>query len=487
MPGDASDDVVMREIQVVTTINHTQLNKSTILSPTHRKAGASGGSLERKPTIEIDKQDWDGDGDESDSSGSEESDYSSDGEGDAPKAPDSMFYRQMLTEYTQENDLEGVKDILEKSKSIPKIYDHVDDSSFSVLHHAAFRGNIPICEVLLEAGADVYATDKFGKSPLHFAIQRGFDDLAHFLLSKSHPLDYQRVAKMSLMQMAATVGRSGVIRALSVRGANVNDRNEIDETPLHMATKGNKLDAMKVLLQLGASVNARVKQVGHTPMHYACMYGYKEATLLLLESGGDAHLPNTTVLGRTPLETAKDSGHRPLFNALLDAETRHRQENEEREAEAELARERKHELLLTKLEGLNKTNAVMKRELKERREEEDLMKQDHVLRMAKEKKNAEARRISKIRAQSSTRGKGSSFVPNMKLKRASSIERDSGSDNDSPVNSRTNSRESRRESRGGSRERRSTERVSFERSSLERSSLDKSSLISVLSAEEEKN
>ena len=226
---------------------------------------------------------------------------------------------------------------------------------------------------------------------------------SHYLLSNSHPLDFPKVAKMSLIQMAATNGRPSVIKLLAHRGCNVNDRNEIGETPLHMATKNNKLEAMDVLLKLGANVHAQIDEVGHTSMHYACMYGYKEATLKLLYAGGDAHVQNTTVLKRTPLETAKDSGYRPLFNALLDAETKLREENEYKEEVSEMNKTKKHELLLEKIEALNKTNAMTKKTLKERRSEEDLMRQDHAIRMVKERKNAENRRLSKRRVTESSR------------------------------------------------------------------------------------
>ena len=47
---------------------------------------------------------------------------------------------------------------------------------------------------------------------------------------------------------------------------------------------------MRTLLDLGADVHAMIDRVGHTPMHYSCMYGLKEATIMLLEAGADAHM-----------------------------------------------------------------------------------------------------------------------------------------------------------------------------------------------------
>ena len=313
-----------------------------------------------------------------------------------------MYYRQQLTEFAQQNDVVNVLDILEKSRSIPNIYDHKDDTSYSVLHHSALRGHAKVCEVLIEAGADLLAVDRFNKTALHLAIQGGHEEVAVLLLKHSHPLDYGKAgAKMSLVQTAAAKGLAKILTSLALKGADVNDRNVTGETPLHLAAKGNRLPAVKALLSLGADVHARVNSVGHTPMHYACMHGYKEAALLLLRAGGDAHSPNTTALGRTALETAKDSGFRPLFNALMEEEGRMREEQEERDEMEEYSRTKKHEALQSKLSTLTKTNALNKKELKERRTEEVLLKADHDAAMQNERKNAKARRESKRRVSES--------------------------------------------------------------------------------------
>ena len=92
-----------------------------------------------------------------------------------------MYYRQMLIEYAQNNDPEGVKDILFKAKSIPKIYDTMDDSGNTVLHHASFRGNIEICKILIESGSDLYAMDKVRSDELFTQLSslRNSDSLTH--------------------------------------------------------------------------------------------------------------------------------------------------------------------------------------------------------------------------------------------------------------------------------------------------------------------
>ncbi len=317
-----------------------------------------------------------------------------------------MYYRQILIEHAQEDNPADLIDILEKAASIPKIYDTIDDASWSVLHHAVFRGNVEICKILINAGANVYVCDKFGKTPLHFAIQKGYSEIANMILDVSHPLDYPKIAKLTLMQTAATNGHPGLIRRLAKMGTNVNDRNSIGETPLHMATRSGSVPAMTALLDCGADVSSRTDKIGHTPMHYACMHGHVEGTLLLLRRGGDAHVGDDTVLGRTPLETAKDSGFRPLFNLLLDEETRIREEGEERKGREEYMKEEKHDKLMEKFDTLKKTNAGLMKDLKTMRIEDKLMEEDHNLRMQKEKKAAIARRRSRKRLSNAQKSQG---------------------------------------------------------------------------------
>ena len=189
----------------------------------------------------------------------------------------------MLIEHCQNGDSAGVLDILSKASSIPRIYDTLDPAGNSALHCAAFRGDEEVCGILVERGAKVLATDKFGKTPAHLVIQKGYERLARLFLETEHPLNYPRDAKMTLMQVAAAYGRASIIRLLAARGCNVNERNCIGETPLHLATKNDRLEAMRALIDLGADIDARIDKVGHTPMHYACMYGLKEASVMLLE------------------------------------------------------------------------------------------------------------------------------------------------------------------------------------------------------------
>ena len=85
-------------------------------------------------------------------------------------------------------------------------------------------------------------------------------------------------------------------------GIDLNTRNALGETPLMMAALKGRIPVMKKLLSLGVSVN----QDGWTPLHYAASGSSSDAVALLLEQGAhvDARSPN----GSTPLMLAARYG-----------------------------------------------------------------------------------------------------------------------------------------------------------------------------------
>ena len=62
----------------------------------------------------------------------------------------------------------------------------------------------------------------------------------------------------SLLHMAANAGQDDVIHLLVKQGKmNVNQRNQQSITPMHQAVYGNHVTTVKLLSELGASMEAR--------------------------------------------------------------------------------------------------------------------------------------------------------------------------------------------------------------------------------------
>jgi ankyrin repeat protein len=178
-----------------------------------------------------------------------------------------------------------------------------DGGALTALVYAARAGSIDAAGVLLEGGADVNQTTRYGWSPLLAATQNQNYQLAKFLVE---------------------------------RGANVNLANKGGWTPLYLATDNRNIEGgdyptrtadmdslafITYLLDKGADVNARITEStetrtvftnqwlnedGATAFLRAAQSGDLELLKLLVARGADPKI-NTT-LGVTPLAVAAGIG-----------------------------------------------------------------------------------------------------------------------------------------------------------------------------------
>lgn len=144
-------------------------------------------------------------------------------------------------------------------------------------------------KLLLAHGADVNATDRQGRSPLHVAPTK---DSAELLLAHGVAVNTKRTDGATALHLAAVYGRKEVVQVLLAHGADVNARTKVGITPLHYA-KG--AEVVKLLLANGASVDA-TDSGGNTPLYMADETGVVE---LLLAQGAKLNVRNN--IGQTPL------------------------------------------------------------------------------------------------------------------------------------------------------------------------------------------
>jgi uncharacterized protein len=141
------------------------------------------------------------------------------------------------------------------------------------LNGAVFHGHWQLCQFLIEHGADVdRPLPDTGETPLHSA------------LCKADPAVYNRVLKVLLANGAQPnrATRVGVetdsfMRDIRTRG----------ETPLHRAAAFGDADAIQLLLQAGAVVDARDAH-GDTPLTWASWHLRPRPILRLLCYGPHA-------------------------------------------------------------------------------------------------------------------------------------------------------------------------------------------------------
>lgn len=117
------------------------------------------------------------------------------------------------------------------------------------------------------------------------------------------------------LSTAAENGQVDVAKDLLNDGADPNQRDRYDYTPLHWAAYEGQVDVAKLLLDHGADINA-LEYTKSTPLALAVDRGYVDMVKLLLDKGAN---PNTADKdGWTPLHYAVRNGNSEIVIALLE-------------------------------------------------------------------------------------------------------------------------------------------------------------------------
>jgi len=111
----------------------------------------------------------------------------------------------------------------------------------------------------------------------------------------------------SPLHLAAFFGKGEAVRLLLNKGASVTARstNQMANTPLHAAAAGRHPEIVKLLLDRGANANAR-QNGGWAPLHSAAQNGDLESARALIDAGADVSI-------------RADNNQKPLDMALTGA------------------------------------------------------------------------------------------------------------------------------------------------------------------------
>ena len=140
-----------------------------------------------------------------------------------------------------------------------------------ILHECVQSNSIIEVELVLELGADVNTTANYGCSPLYWASEYGYTEMAKYLLD--HGADIEQT-ETCCGRTALHVGSSDVLKLLLERGAKVNAKDLAGLTPLHMVAKSGNLNDAELLVKYGADIKANGE--GGTPLELARDYNNEE-------------------------------------------------------------------------------------------------------------------------------------------------------------------------------------------------------------------
>ena len=105
----------------------------------------------------------------------------------------------------------------------------------------------------------------------------------------------------AIMKACRDCNNINVVAFLLKNGANINDRDTIDQTPLIIAAFNGCTDIVKMLLDAGANIEHKNDQ-GENALISAVQEGHIDTVKLLLDAGADVNQSNTD--GETALDLA---------------------------------------------------------------------------------------------------------------------------------------------------------------------------------------
>jgi len=142
---------------------------------------------------------------------------------------------------------------------------------------ACLVGDLPRAAAFLDKEPNAIRGDKLGWSLLHAAAYSGNIDLVKLLISRGAVLDAIATTKYknTPLQTAMLTGQGAVARVLVEAGADVNHKQWEGFTVLHDAARQGNLDLVRFLIKRGADVNARTIR-GETPVLSAQSHGHPE-------------------------------------------------------------------------------------------------------------------------------------------------------------------------------------------------------------------
>lgn len=207
------------------------------------------------------------------------------------------------------------------------------------LHLAAESLNKEALEISMEKSRNLSVEDLNGKTPLMYIYGHPQDSLApelaaELLLKGAEPVhrDFAyfetAILKRNLsmrfdegktpLHFAAERGDDGFVEYLIANGAQINAKDSSSSTPLHEAVRNGRISSANLLIEAGADVNIR-DSAGNTPLHLVMPVSSRRPLFTsLLQAGADPNIKD--IYGETPLHiTARIAMEPDLITSLVEA------------------------------------------------------------------------------------------------------------------------------------------------------------------------
>ncbi|XP_024014683.1 potassium channel GORK isoform X2 [Eutrema salsugineum] len=184
------------------------------------------------------------------------------------------------------------------------------------VNSAAFQGDIYQLKNLIQAGADPNKTDYDGRSPLHLAASRGYEDITSYLIQEGVHINLKDKFGNTPLLEAVKTGQDRVISVLVKEGASF----DLEDSGNFLCTAVVKSDSDFVKRLLSSGMDPNTKDYDHrTPLHVAASEGLYLMAKMLVEAGASVVAKDRW--GNSPLDEARMCGNKKLIKLIEDAKT----------------------------------------------------------------------------------------------------------------------------------------------------------------------
>jgi ankyrin repeat protein len=214
---------------------------------------------------------------------------------------------QSIFSLIADGDIEAIRSLLDDDPGLvhsrrpdPHFY------SFTALQFAASRGQLEVCRLLVERGAEVYTNPMNTYPPVIHAAWNGHQDVMEYFL-REIPDKADGTNKLGVaINLAARQGWLDIVRKhIAVDPLSVHQRGWIGDTPLHWPSHEGYVEIVEALLDAGAVIEAdETNCYGGKPLHWASEHSPRTVEALL-RRGADVNArnikPDSAFYGMTPL------------------------------------------------------------------------------------------------------------------------------------------------------------------------------------------
>ena len=225
-----------------------------------------------------------------------------------------------MEEAVHSGDLKQVKELIQRGVDVNERYkvDELSHVHSSLLIVAIKEGHKDVALELLAAGADVHVKDRDERTALHWACDKGLEEVVEALISSGSQVDEQDMFGLTPVMLAADWGNTAISLHLVEAGASCEGLSEDHMSLLfHRACHEAQSDlaAVRTLLEYGCSIGILSKEEQEELLLHACRNGDIVVIEALIAHG--CTVSCVSFDGYTPLMAAAQEGCEEVVKKLI--------------------------------------------------------------------------------------------------------------------------------------------------------------------------